>query len=84
MPQLKGTELNYDTFYGKKFLNLVMLEAYEGGRYYNLNPKVQIQNKPFIEVVHLIFEEDFAKPRSAEKIAEEFRAYGDFYCQKDT
>eukprot|EP00351_Strombidinopsis_sp_SopsisLIS2011_P004224 CAMPEP_0116889414 /NCGR_PEP_ID=MMETSP0463-20121206/24881_1 /TAXON_ID=181622 /ORGANISM="Strombidinopsis sp, Strain SopsisLIS2011" /LENGTH=42 /DNA_ID= /DNA_START= /DNA_END= /DNA_ORIENTATION= len=42
MPQLKGTELNYDTFYGKKFLNLVMLEAYEGGRYYNLDPKVQI------------------------------------------
>lgn len=37
---MQKTQINYDTFYGKKFLNLVMLEAYDGGRYYHLDPKM--------------------------------------------
>lgn len=61
-----------------------MLEAYDGGRYYHLDPKTKTQNKAFNEVVHLTFKEDFAKNQTAEQISKLFDCYGDFYCQKDT
>lgn len=63
---MNNTQVNLDTFYGTKYLNLVMMEAYDGGRYYHLDPKVKTQNKAFNEVVHIIFKEDFAKSLTAE------------------
>ena len=72
--------------YAKKYLNKVMLNQYDGGRMFSLDPEVHAStnDKNFGDTAWLSFEKSIEQIGGIEQLAKLFEEYGDFNTFKDS
>ncbi len=82
----KKVPANLQSEYAKKYLNKVMLNQYDGGRMFSLDPAAHasVNDKNFGDIAWLSFEKSIEQMGGIEQLAKQFEEYGDFNTFKDS
>jgi hypothetical protein len=82
----KKVPANLQGEYAKKYLNKVMLNQYDGGRMFSLDPAVHAStnDKDFGDIAWLSFDKSIEQIGGIEQLAGLFEEYGDFNTFKDS
>ena len=82
----KKVQANLQSEFAKKYLNKVMLNQYDGGRMFSLDPAVHesTNDRNFGDVAWLSFDKSIEQTGGIEQLARLFEEYGDFNTFKDS